>query len=101
MSSMISPLRYPGGKARLAVYIEELLTKNRLDGGTYVEPFAGGAAIAWTLLDRKIVSKVYLNDLSESVYAFWYCVFNRTDDLCKKIKAAKVTVDEWDIQKKV
>ena len=41
-----TPLRYPGGKAKLADYVKALLKENRLLDGEYVEPYAGGAAIA-------------------------------------------------------
>ena len=49
MALSYSPLRYPGGKSKLSAYILETMKQNDLVGGTYVEPFAGGAAIAWYL----------------------------------------------------
>ena len=36
-----------------------------------MEPFAGGAAVALTLLDRNPRLKVWLNDAYRPVYAFW------------------------------
>ena len=33
-----TPLRYPGGKAKLAAYIKSLFKDNRLLDGEYVEP---------------------------------------------------------------
>ncbi|MCX7091827.1 MAG: DNA adenine methylase [Methylobacter sp.] len=94
-----SPLRYPGGKSKLTPYILETLKLNNLEGGTYVEPFAGGAAIAWYLLLRGHVDKVYINDLNLSIYAFWYSVLNQTEQLCELIKTTPVTIDEWYKQK--
>ena len=44
-----SPLRYPGGKGRLIDFIKSVIEKNDLKGGTYIEPFSGGAAIALAL----------------------------------------------------
>ena len=41
-----SPLRYPGGKGKLAPFMELMIRKLNLQGGTYIEPFAGGAGIA-------------------------------------------------------
>jgi len=69
-----SPLRYPGGKSKLTPYVVEILKLNKLEGGSYVEPFAGGAAIAWYLLLKGYVDKVYINDLNLSIYAFWHSV---------------------------
>lgn len=95
MSRSRSPLRYPGGKSKLIPYIMETLKLNRLDGGVYVEPFAGGAAIAWHLLFEDQVERVYINDLSPSIFAFWYSVLNCTDHLCDLIENTPVTIDEW------
>lgn len=46
----ISPLRYPGGKTKIAQYIKLLLEQNLLLDGHYVEPYAGGASVALDLL---------------------------------------------------
>ncbi|WED29020.1 DNA adenine methylase [Vibrio sp. DW001] len=96
-----SPLRYPGGKSKLTAYVLETLKLNELEGGTYVEPFAGGCAIAWYLLLEGHVSKVYINDLNPSIHAFWYSVLNKTDELCELIESTPVTIDEWHKQKLV
>ena len=37
-----SPLRYPGGKSRLAPFISLLIQKSKIETPIYVEPFAGG-----------------------------------------------------------
>jgi len=94
-----SPLRYPGGKSKLTPYVVEILKLNKLEGGSYVEPFAGGAAIAWYLLLKGYVDKVYINDLNLSIYAFWHSVLNQTEQLCELIEKTPVTIDEWYKQK--
>lgn len=96
-----SPLRYPGGKSKLSAYVQETITLNELEGGSYVEPFAGGAAIAWHLLINKHVSNVYINDLNSSIYSFWFSVIHRTDELCKLIRDTPVSIEEWHKQKMV
>ena len=63
-----SPLRYPGGKMKLAPFVTEIVIKNHLEGGCYVEPFAGGANIALHLLFNEFVQTVMLNDLDKSIY---------------------------------
>jgi len=40
-----SPLRYPGGKAKLVQFMEFMINERGYAGGTYIEPFAGGAGI--------------------------------------------------------
>ena len=58
-----TPLRYPGGKGKLASYIKAILKTNRLLDGEYVEPYCGGAAIGLELLFHEYVSQIYINDL--------------------------------------
>ena len=48
-----SPLRYPGGKGKLTPLIELLIDMYGHRGGTYIEPFAGGAGVAIELLEKK------------------------------------------------
>jgi DNA adenine methylase len=96
-----TPLRYPGGKGKLAAYIKRIITTNRIHDGEYVEPFAGGAAIALELLFHEYVSRIHINDLSRPVYAFWHSVLNRTDELCRLIRDTPCTVDAWDLQKRI
>lgn len=101
MPSTISPLRYPGGKSKLIPYVIKTMELNDLIGGSYVEPFAGGAAIAWYLLLNEKVNNVYVNDLNPSIFAFWYSIFNSTDSFVELVESTPVTVEEWHRQRKI
>ena len=68
-----SPLRYPGGKNKLAGFIAKICTDNNINGH-YVEPYAGGASVALFLLLEGFVKKITINDKDRSLYAFWHCV---------------------------
>lgn len=96
-----TPLRYPGGKSKLTAYVLETLKLNGLEGGAYVEPFAGGCAIAWYLLLNNHVKRVYINDLDPAIYSFWYSVLHRTEELIELIKTTPITIDEWLRQREV
>ena len=96
-----SPLRYPGGKGKLAKFMVAVVRANGLSDGRYIEPYAGGAGIAWELLITGVVRRVVINDISPQVSAFWTCVLGQTDDLCRRIREAPLTVEEWDRQKAV
>ena len=95
-----SPLRYPGGKARLSAFIAKVCMDNEITGH-YVEPYSGGAAVALFLLMEGYVKKVTINDKDRSIYAFWHSVLYRTDELCYLIENAKLDVDEWRRQREV
>lgn len=94
-----SPLRYPGGKGKLAAYVKAIIVNNGLSDGEYVEPFAGGAAVALELLLQEYVSSIRINDISLPIYAFWRSVLQETNGLCKKIRDTPLTVKSWDAQK--
>lgn len=96
-----TPLRYPGGKGKLTGFLKLIVEENDLLDGCYVEPYAGGASIAFSLLIGEYVSEIVLNDFNPSVYAFWNSVLNRTDALCRMIEETDVSMDEWYRQKDI
>jgi DNA adenine methylase len=95
MSKYVSPLRYPGGKLKVVDYVKQLMEVNNLVGGTYIEPYAGGASVALSLLFDKYAGKIKINDKDQVIYAFWYAVLNETDALCQMINDTPVTMDVW------
>jgi DNA adenine methylase len=99
MPTTETPLRYPGGKTQLAPFVIDLLRANRLLGGIYAEPFAGGAGLAWRLLLAGHVSEIWLNDIDPAIHGFWNSVLNQTDDLCGLIETTPVDIDEWHRQR--
>jgi DNA adenine methylase len=97
----VTPLRYPGGKGRLTQTVIDILRANNLVGGHYVEPYAGGAAIALSLLTLEYASHVHINDLNRSIHAFWKSVLEETDDLCRLISSKRISMAEWRRQRAV
>lgn len=98
---MISPLRYPGGKAKLFPFFSQLINENRLHSATYCEPYAGGAGLALKLLAHGFVPRIELNDLDRAIFAFWNSALFDTDRFCSRLAAIDVTVDEWRRQKEI
>ena len=98
MTKFVSPLRYPGGKLKVVDYIKRLLEVNDLCGGTYIEPYAGGASVALSLLFSKYAGRIKINDIDRAIYAFWYSVLNETEALCRMIQDTPVTMDVWATQ---
>ncbi|MYE88891.1 DNA adenine methylase [Candidatus Poribacteria bacterium] len=96
-----SPLRYPGGKRRLTPLIVRILMQNNLRDIHYVEPFAGGGAIALALLFNDFASTIHVNDLSRPVYSFWHSMVNNADELCHRIVSTEINMTEWYRQKEI
>lgn len=93
--AVLSPLRYPGSKRRLAGYIKDLLDLHGLHPKLFVEPFAGGASVALQLLHDGTVDSVGLMDKDPLVAAFWKTVFRDTDWLITQIETIEVTLEKW------
>jgi len=90
-----SPLRYPGGKAKLYEFFVEFITRNDLLGTHYCEPYAGGAGLAIKLLSHGFVSRISLNDLDNSIFSFWKSALFDTDQFCALIESTPITMAEW------
>ena len=96
-----TPLRYPGGKAKLAPFVRHLFELNGLCDGQYIEPYAGGAGIAMDLLLAEYVRGVHLNDASYPVYCFWNTIIRSPDYLCRRIKNVNVSPQTWKRQRHI
>lgn len=96
-----SPLRYPGGKNRLSGFIALIIQNLGLQGCTYVEPFAGGAGVALSLLLNGVVDKVVINDYDKAIYSFWRAIKEEPDALIQRIVDTPITIDEWHKQKDI
>lgn len=98
---IVSPLRYPGGKAKLFPFFSELIKHNGLFGSEYCEPYAGGAGLAIRLLTMGYVDSISINDIDKSIYSFWLAAIHDTEKFCRLIDKTPVTIDQWHRQQKI
>lgn len=101
MRRFYSPLRYPGGKAKIAPFIKSIFYENNLVGIDYMEPYAGGAGVALSLLYGEYVSTITINDYDRSIYAFWHSVLNHNERFCSAIENISIDISVWHEQKKI
>lgn len=90
-----SPLRYPGGKGKLSLFMEYMIDRLGHRGGTYIEPFAGGAGIAVELLLKNVVNRIVINDYDKGVWSFWKAILTETDRFVEQVRTVPLTIDEW------
>lgn len=100
MDQWRSPLRYPGGKIKLALLIREIL-QNHPRIQNYVEPFAGGGGIAVSLLLNKEVQHITLNDFDPAIYSFWVSITEYNSEFLERLDHVSVNIDEWSRQKRI
>jgi DNA adenine methylase len=91
----VSPLRYPGGKAVLADFLAQVIELNGLEGGSYFEPYAGGAGAALILLKSGKVSEIFINDADVRVNAFWRSSILHASQFVDKLFEVPLTIEEW------
>ena len=94
-----SPLRYPGGKAKIVNFMKNFIELNYDEKPVYVEPYAGGASVALSLLIDGYAKKIYINDSDFGIYCFWKSILEHTEEFIKCIAATPITIDTWEIQK--
>lgn len=97
----ISPLRYPGGKAKIVPMIREIIRNNFEERPVYIEPFAGGAGVALSLLMNGVVKEVVINDFDAAVYSFWDNVLNHTERFAEAIEKIDVSISQWYEQRQI
>ena len=90
-----SPLRYPGGKGKLSLFMEYMIDRLGHRGGTYIEPFAGGAGIAVELLLKNVVNRIVINDYDKGVWSFWKAILTETDRFVEQVRTVPLTINEW------
>lgn len=101
MGSPCSPLRYPGGKQVLASSLASLLELNDAEGKTYLEPYAGGAGAAFSLLFSEHVGRIQLNDADPAIYNLWRSILEDPDRFTRRIREVELSTDEWLRQKHI
>lgn len=69
----LSPLRYPGGKARLATRLGHCLDTavSGMDVEIWCEPFAGGLGAGLALIDDDAYCEVWATEKNPALAAFW------------------------------
>lgn len=85
----LSPLRYPGGKSKIADYLAAQFHAEQLD--TFVEAFAGGASVGLALLDAGLIKQLVLNDTDPGVYSFWNTIIANPDILLERLRTITPT----------
>ncbi|MEL7832869.1 DNA adenine methylase [Fodinibius sp. Rm-B-1B1-1] len=100
-SKFYSPLRYPGGKAKLTEFLSNVIEKNKISGCTYIEPYAGGAGAALSLLILEKVDRIVINDFDKAIYSLWDILINDHKYLIDKIREKDISIKEWNKQRDI
>lgn len=97
----LSPLRYPGGKARLAPFFERIIRTQSPVPTHYAEPFAGGAGAALKLLKDGVVQHIHLNDLNPGIAAMWRAILHDSSAFLKLLEVTPIDLYQWRKQREI
>ena len=88
MKSHKTPLRYPGGKSRACVKMDQYIPDLR-DFKEYREPFLGGGSVAIHITKKYPNLNVWVNDLYEPLVNFWKTLQDDGHALYKRLQELK------------
>jgi len=88
MKSYKTPLRYPGGKSRACVKMDQYIPDLR-DFKEYREPFLGGGSVAIYITKKYPNLNVWVNDLYEPLVNFWKTLQDDGNALYKRLQELK------------
>jgi len=94
----VSPLRYPGGKTAMARWLAGMFGQQAgdLPVEVWVEPFAGGAGAALTLLEQSAVEEAWLVEVNDGIAAFWQSVVDDGETLAAAVERTEPTLELFD-----
>ena len=88
MTSLKTPLRYPGGKSRaIKKMVQFLPDMNKYK--EYREPFLGGGSVALHMTQTYPHLEVWVNDLYEPLVNFWQQLQDEANEITTRLKTFK------------
>lgn len=89
-----SPLRYPGGKARMAPWLTDTFDALQwpMDVEIWLEPFGGGAGAALTALMSGNVPEAWIVEANPALAAFWTTVMEEGPALADRVETTVPTL---------
>lgn len=91
-----SPFRWAGSKAKLT---SELFNYFK-DADTYIEPFLGSGIVLFRLIQENKYKKYIVNDINESIIAFYYQVKNYSESLIMRLELISDYYNQLDMDEK-
>lgn len=98
---LFTPLRYPGGKTSLFNFFDAVIKEHGWQDVMYIEPYAGGAGAAVSLLLLEKVNHIVINDYDPAIYSFWLAIKENNAEFIELIVNTPITIEEWGQQKKI
>jgi DNA adenine methylase len=81
-------LKWAGGKGQLLNKFEELYPQELIEGQieTYIEPFVGGGAVLFNVLQNYKIKKAYINDINKELINCYRCIKADVEEVIKQLE---------------
>jgi len=84
-------VKWAGGKSQLINEIDKTIQKNKNDKFTYIEPFVGGGAVLfWILENFPNIEKVIINDINTDLITTYKTIKTNAFDLIQILKTWEI-----------
>jgi DNA adenine methylase len=95
-------LKWAGGKGQLIEKLGMLYPDELLDGRitNYIEPFVGGGAIFFDILQKFNIEKAVIIDVNKELINCYRCVKSNVNELITKLETLQKTFFELPVEKK-
>ncbi len=80
-------LKWAGGKGQLLNTFDEMFPKDLAEGKikTYIEPFVGGGAVLFYVLQNYNIEKAYINDINKELINCYRCIKADVEEVIKQL----------------
>ena len=82
-------LKWAGGKGQLLNKFEELYPQELIEGQIkiYIEPFVGGGAVLFNVLQNYQIKKAYINDINKELINCYRCIKADVGEVINQLNA--------------
>ena len=94
-------LKWAGGKSQLLNKFTDLYPQELLDGkiDTYIEPFVGGGAVLFNVLQNYKIKQAYINDINKELINCYRCIKANVEVVIKQLSILEQEYLECDDRK--
>ena len=80
-------LKWAGGKGQLLDTFEKMFPQELIEGKikTYIEPFVGGGAVLFLILQNYKIEKAYINDINKELINCYRCIKADVEEVIKPL----------------
>lgn len=81
-------LKWAGGKGQLINTFDEMFPNELKEGKikTYIEPFVGGGAVLFYILQKYDIEKAYINDINKELINCYRCIKADVNEVIKQLE---------------